>query len=175
MKIITYPNPILRTTAESVTDFDGNLKKLVISMAEAMAAHQGIGLAANQVGAPGRVIIVEIHRQRVQARARRSGTDYSKLVDQKVPLTAFINPEIVHYSRKTVVATEGCLSLPGLEVDVERSLAVKVRARNLKGKKIMVAAKGLFARVLQHEVDHLNGVLIIDHGRPKKVKPDNEL
>lgn len=169
MKIVTYPNPVLRAKSEPVVAFDDNLRKLVAGMVAAMRKANGIGLAANQVGAGKRVILVEINRDVVAARAKRSGTDYGKLIDRAVPLVALVNPELVRSSKEVDTATEGCLSLPGIEVEVERPVACKVRARTLAGKSVTIAAKGLYARVLQHEIDHINGVLIIDLGKARKL------
>lgn len=175
MTIVTYPRPVLRASSKPVDRFGDELERLVSGMVNLMRAHHGIGLAANQVGVAKRVILVEIKPEVVRERAKRTGTDYRGLLDQTVPLTVLINPKITRLSSETEIATEGCLSLPGLEVEVKRSRALKLKALNVKGQTITVAAKGLYARVLQHEVDHLNGVLIIDHGRPKNVKPINEL
>jgi len=166
MPIIAYPNPILRQKSVPVAEFDGNLISLAAGMTRAMRTQQGIGLAANQVGVAKRVILIEINKDVVRQRVKRTGTDYGKLLGQTVPLTVLVNPEIVRVSAKQVKATEGCLSLHGIEVAVVRAESVKVKAQNLSGRAIKISAKGLYARVLQHEVDHINGVLIIDHGKP---------
>jgi len=119
-------------------------------MIKAMHGHRGIGLAANQVGLNKRLIVY----------------GYTpKTKDDSwphIPKTALCNPEIVRASRETEVATEGCLSLPGLELPVRRSVGVTVKAQDLRGKVVTIKAKGLAARVLQHEVDHLNGILFTD-------------
>ncbi|MFY9484607.1 MAG: peptide deformylase [Patescibacteria group bacterium] len=170
MKIVTYPNPVLRAKSEPIVVFDESLLKLVHGMVAAMQKANGIGLAANQVGVAVRVILVEINREVVAARAKRSGTDYRKLLDRSVPLVALVNPELLRSSKELDTATEGCLSLPEIEVEVARPVACKVRAQTLAGKSITIAAKGLYARVLQHEIDHINGVLIIDRGKAEKIK-----
>lgn len=169
MKIVTYPNPVLRAKSEPIVAFNESLRKLVAGMVVAMRKASGIGLAANQVGVAKRVILVEINRDVVAERAKRSGTDYGKLVDRTVPLVALVNPELVRSSKEVDTATEGCLSLPGIEVEVERPVACKVRAQTLIGKPVTIAAKGLYARVLQHEIDHIKGVLIIDRGVARKL------
>lgn len=160
MKIVTYPNPVLRAKSEPIAAFDEILRKLVVDMVAAMRKGSGIGLAANQVGVAKRMIVVEINHDVVAARAKR---------DQTVPLVALVNPELIRSSKEVDTATEGCLSLPGVEVEVERPVACKVRAQTLAGKSVTIAAKGLYARVLQHEIDHINGVLIIDRGKAKKI------
>lgn len=170
MKIVTYPNPVLRAKSEPIVAFDKSLPKLVAGMVAAMRKANGIGLAASQVGVAKQVILVEINRDVVSARAKRSGTDYGKLVDRTVPLVALVNPELVRSSKEVDTTTEGCLSLTDIEVEVERPVACKVRAQTLAGKSVTIAAKGLYARVLQHEIDHINGVLIIDRRKAKKLK-----
>ena len=159
-----YPNPSLRTKSDPITEFDNSLRKLADGMLVAMRKAHGIGLAANQVGVGKRVILVEINPGVIKERAKSSGI---------VPLQALVNPQIFRASSDTAVSTEACLSLPKVEVEVERPHAVKVKAQNLSGKPITISAKGLYARVLQHEIDHINGVLIIDYARKSKFQSPN--
>jgi peptide deformylase len=141
LKILKYPNNFLRKKTEEVKDFkDPKLAKLVLDMVKTMEAEKGIGLAAPQVESNLRICVVR--------------------VDNTVYI--LVNPKIKSYSRKKEIFEEGCLSFPGKFFPVERPVKVKIRAKDLGGKKIKIKAEGLLARVLQHEIDHLDGILIID-------------
>lgn len=148
MVIVKSPNWVLSRPTKKVVYFNNELEKLVDRMAAAMRKAKGIGLAANQVGQTLSVIIIEVASEKL-----------------KIPLTVVVNPKLISASREKTTQTEGCLSLPGLEVELPRSKAVKIKGYNLKGKQIKIAAKGLFARIIQHEMDHLNGFLITDRGK----------
>lgn len=149
MEILSHPNPVLKQRAEDVEHFgDRDLKSLVAAMARDMYEAPGIGLAATQVGRLTRVLVYDVDDG----------------------LVALCNPEIVEYSDQTEVAEEGCLSFPGIEVPVERSTAVTCEAVDIDGKPVRIEAKGLLARVLQHEIDHLDGILIIDRAAPPERK-----
>ena len=143
-QIVTYPNPVLREKAQPVESIDDDLRALIDDMAEVMYDDDGIGLAANQVGDLRRVIVID------------AGEGFA----------AFINPEIVSRAGEAEGMEEGCLSLPGIRVHVKRPTEVKMKAMNLEGEPVEVEAEGMLARVLQHETDHLNGVMIIDHASP---------
>lgn len=135
-------NPILRSRSQPVEEISSKIKELALNMAETMEVKDGIGLAAPQIGQLLRIIVVKPRPQQ--------------------ETMILINPEIKKSSRKKEVMVEGCLSLPGLEIPVARAVKISGQALNLKGKKIKIKAKGLAARVIQHEVDHLEGVLIVD-------------
>lgn len=137
-----FGDPVLRTEARAVERFDQALRDEVSRMGWLMDDGLGIGLAATQVGVLHRLFVY-----RVQVGA---------------PLAALVNPEIVWSSREQEIAEEGCLSLPLVHVDVERPIHVRVSAQDEFGEQILVEASGLEARVIQHELDHLNGVLILD-------------
>ena len=137
-----FGDPVLRTRARPVTHFDQSLLDEVARMGELMVDALGVGLAATQVGVLNRVLVYRIHPQS--------------------PIAALINPEIEWSGREQEILEEGCLSLPGVHVDVERPVHVKVRALNELGEPITIEASGLEARVIQHEVDHLDGVLVLD-------------
>jgi peptide deformylase len=147
-EIATLPDLILRRKARPVTKFDGNLQTLIDNMIETMHAAPGVGLAAPQVGASERVIVVE----------------YGDEEDETVPkkLYALVNLELKAISQETEVGVEGCLSVPGLLGEVERSLAVTVKGLNRRGQPMRIKAKGWLARIFQHEIDHLNGVVFTD-------------
>jgi len=139
--ILTLDKPVLRTRAKKVSRFDAYLQRLVDDMWETMRAAPGVGLAAPQIGESIRVLVAEYEDQAV----------------------ALVNPEIIKRSDDEVLGTEGCLSIPGfVGDDVPRARAVTVKARDPRGKEIRVKAEDWFARVLQHEIDHLDGVLFID-------------
>jgi peptide deformylase len=139
-KIITSENPILRQKAKKVHHFDPSLPRLVDDMFETMHNANGVGLAAPQIGMSIRVFVAEYE-------------------DHKV---AIFNPEIVK-AEGEAVGTEGCLSIPGYAGDnIRRAAKVLVKGQDVRGKSIRVNAEGWFARILQHEIDHLNGILFID-------------
>lgn len=149
-KIYTLENPVLRAKAKKITRFDSHLERLAEDMFETMRAAPGVGLAAPQIGLSVRVLVAEYEDERV----------------------ALVNPEIIKASEDEELGTEGCLSIPGVVGDdVPRAAAVTVKARDLKGKEIRIKADGWFARILQHEIDHLDGVLFIDRIPPEKVRP----
>jgi peptide deformylase len=146
--IVFTPDPVLRRKARPVAKFDNGLQTLIDDMIETMRAAPGVGLAAPQVNASERLIVVEFGDEE----------------DDSVPpkLFVLINPEITRSSPETNFGPEGCLSIPGLLGEVERSHAVTVKGRNRHGQPMTVKAKGWLARIFQHEIDHLNGVLFTD-------------
>ena len=145
-EIIILPDKRLRLVSETVEHVDAGVKKLIEDMFETMYKAPGIGLAAIQIGVAKRVITM----------------DLSKKEDDHEP-QVFINPEIVWSSEDTAKYEEGCLSIPEYYEEVERPTEVKVKYLDRDGKPREIAAKGLFATCLQHEVDHINGVLFIDY------------
>jgi peptide deformylase len=152
-KILTMEHPVLRAKAKKVSRFDPWLERLVNDMRETMREAPGVGLAAPQIGESVRVLVAEYEEHQV----------------------ALVNPEIVKASEEQELGTEGCLSIPGYVGDnVPRALAVTVKARDPKGKEVRIKADGWFARILQHEIDHLDGVLYIDYIDPKDVRPVSE-
>jgi peptide deformylase len=145
LKIIKYPSDILSQKLQPVENFDSDLKYIVRDMFETMYAYNGIGLAANQVGINKRIVVVDV----------------SSKEEKKVLPIALINPQIVNYSKKKQVAEEGCLSFPGFFEKVVRSLSVEVEYYDINGKRQRIIAEGLLARVLQHEIDHINGIVFV--------------
>ncbi len=140
MSIKKYGAAILRERARPVTEFGSELIGFAEKMKQLMEEAAGVGLAANQAGIDKSLFI-------------------AKLGDE---VYAFVNPEILPLSSETVIDEEGCLSIPGVWVDVERHRKIRLTAQNLEGQPIRVELEDYFARVVQHEIDHLNGVLIID-------------
>ena len=157
--IITVPNKVLRQKAHKVKVFDKDLSILIDDMIETLRDAPGVGLAAPQIGILQQIIIVEFGDEE----------------DPEVPvkLYAVINPEITFSSEEKVMGAEGCLSIPGIMGDVERSTAIAVRGQNSKGKKVKYKLEGWVARIFQHEVDHLEGILFTD--RAEKIwQPEPE-
>lgn len=135
-----YPDSVLREKALPVDDMGGDISELIDGMAEIMYSYQGIGLAAPQVGVLKRVIIADIGDG----------------------LLSMVNPEILEKGDEDRLE-EGCLSLPNIQVEIERKKMISVRGISQEGKEITLELNGLMARVIQHEIDHLNGILIIDY------------
>jgi peptide deformylase len=147
-QIRQYPEPVLREAAREVSDFSGDLEALVERMFRLMEDANGVGLAGNQVGLLRRVLVYRPDRDDAEPRA-------------------LVNPEIVERSDELATDEEGCLSLGPLRVPVERNVRVSVAARDEHGEPVRVEAENLEARILQHEIDHLDGVLIIDRTSPE--------
>jgi len=141
-RVRKFGDPVLRATALPVDRFDESLASEVEQMGELMHDALGIGLAATQLGVLHRVLV------------------YRAYSDD--PLTALVNPVIEWATEELETLEEGCLSLPGVHVEVERPAQVRVRARDIAGNELVVEAEGLEARVIQHEIDHLDGILILD-------------
>lgn len=144
LDIKTYPNPCLRIKTKEVKEFDPALKAVLRQMADVMYLSQGIGLAATQVGLDSSVFVTDIGEG----------------------LLYFVNPEIIESSNDKSKMEEGCLSLPGITVNVTRPAAVKIKAQNEKGDFFIREFKGLMAKAVQHEIDHLKGRLIVDYLDP---------
>ncbi len=143
LEIRKFNDPVLRKRSKKVWRIDEDIHRLVLNMAQTMKEKEGVGLAAPQVGELKRIIVVE--------------TDY-----RTRKALALINPKIIKRSREKIISTEGCLSFPDMFIDIKRSKQVTVRAKDVSGKEIEVKAEGLLARVLQHEIDHLNGTLFFE-------------
>ncbi len=139
LKIITIENPILRKKAKKIEKIDDEIRKLTQDMLETVKNSNGVGLAAPQVGKSIRLIVVSYE-----------GKDY-----------IFINPEIIKKEGEDI-DIEGCLSIPGIEVPVRRAEKILLRYNNLKGKTLSIEVSGILARIIQHEIDHLDGILIVD-------------
>ena len=141
LEIRTLPDPVLRRKAKRVTTIDGSIQKLIDDMIDTLRAVHGAGLAAPQIGVSLRIAVIEITEKEV---------------------ITLINPEIVRREGVRVVE-EGCLSYPGYYGEIKRSEVVKVKAQDRQGKEFRLRGEGLLAHALEHETDHLNGILYIDH------------
>ncbi len=144
-------DPILRTKAAPVETLSDDVRSLIADMFETMYAEDGVGLAAPQVGVGQRIIVVDPH-------------------DDAVEPFALVNPEVMAVSEELDRAEEGCLSLPGLKEIVERPVRVTVTGLDIDGQPVTLEAEDLLARILQHEVDHVDGILFIDRVSPLKRK-----
>lgn len=153
LEIVTLPDKILRQKTRPVTRFDDELQQLIDDMIETMRVAPGVGLAAPQIGKSLRLAVVE-----TLAELDEEGNE----IEETRELYVIANPEIVSRSRKMVDGIEGCLSIPGYVGEVERHEDIRVRALDRYGKPLKVKASGWTARIFQHEIDHLNGVLYID-------------
>ncbi len=140
LEIRTFGDPVLKSPAATVETFDEPLARLAEDMLETMRAYEGVGLAANQVGRLKRIMVAALEEEEI----------------------VIVNPVLQSESEETEKDSEGCLSIPEIQVEVERPVAVTVVGQDLTGEPVRVEAKELLARVLQHEIDHLNGILILD-------------
>lgn len=156
LPIRILPDPVLRQKAKRVRNIDGSIQRLIDDMIETMQAAPGVGLAAPQVGVQLRVIVFALPGEEV---------------------VALINPEMVKRSGERLV-DEGCLSIPGYQGEIKRSLSVTVKGRDRHGRQVRVRARDLLAEILEHEIDHINGVLYIDHlesrDKLREIEPDQD-
>lgn len=150
LEIRKYPDDVLKKVAEPVNEINGELQKLIDDMIETMYSSNGVGLAASQVGVLKRIIVVDTS-------SRQEGQS----------LLVLINPEIVDCQGE-ILSEEGCLSIPGFITKLKRKEKVFLRALDRQGNPVEIEADGLLSRALQHEVDHLNGILIVDRLSPLK-------
>jgi peptide deformylase len=152
-EIRTYPDPVLRNKTARVEKIDSSLERLIEDMVATMHAAPGVGLAANQVGVALQLAVIDLSSRENE--------------DQRHPLLVIINPEVLSMEG-SISEEEGCLSIPDYAEKVKRAARVKVRAQDRTGKVFEIEAEGLLAKALQHEIDHLNGLLFIDHLSPLK-------
>ena len=145
-QILTIPDPLLRKVSEPVNSVNSEVKKLMDDMLDTMYAAPGIGLAAVQIGVLMRVIVIDLSKQ-----------------DEKKNPLFIVNPEITFKSKELISYEEGCLSIPNQFAEVKRPSSCKINFLDYNGKKSEINADGLLATCIQHEVDHLNGILFIDH------------
>ena len=170
-KIVTLPETVLRRKAHTVTKFDKDLQTLVDDMVETMREAPGVGLAAPQVGLSERIIVIEYFEHE----------EDEEKEDAPKKVWAVLNPEIVKASEEKLMGVEGCLSIPGLVGEVERHAQIQIKGLNRHGKPMKLKANGWLARIFQHEIDHLNGVLFTDRAtrvwkpQEEEVEPEQEV
>ena len=163
-KIVTLPEAVLRRKAHTVNKFDKDLQTLIDDMIETMRQAPGVGLAAPQIGLSQRIIVVEYFEH----------DEDEEKEDAPKKVWTVLNPEIIKPSEETLLGIEGCLSVPGLVGEVERHAAIQIKGLNRHGKPLKIKAEGWLARIFQHEIDHLNGVIFTD--RATRVwKPQDEV
>ncbi len=143
-KLFTYPAPVLREKAKEISEFDDALKELAADMLETMYEAQGVGLAGNQIGVARQIVVIDVSAE-----------------DQEKQHIVLINP-VISEGEGQVPDTEGCLSVLEYDAKVDRFQKIRITARNLEGKELDFTAEDRFARIIQHEVDHLHGTLFID-------------
>lgn len=141
IQIRVLPDPVLRQKAKKVRSSDSSVRRLIADMLDTMHAASGVGLAAPQVGIPLRVIVIEVPDEEA---------------------ITLLNPEVIKREGERLLE-EACLSIPGYRGEIKRAVSVKVRGRDPQGKEVRLKAEGLLAQALEHEIDHLNGILYIDH------------
>jgi peptide deformylase len=149
--ILTAPDPGLKTVSTPVEKVDAEIRKLAEDMADSMYAADGIGLAAVQIGVPKRVIVMDLEQDKKDGKPTKKNW------------RVFINPKILWASEEKAVFEEGCLSVPEIYDDVERPARIRAEYLDLDGKRVEIEADGMLATCLQHEMDHLEGILFIDH------------
>ena len=152
LPLVEYPNPLLHEKSKPVTCIDDDLRKTLDDMLETMYADKGVGLAAPQVGLLKRMIVIDAEQQEDETGKHVKGK----------PMF-IINPEIITASEETIIFCEGCLSVPGQKADVVRHQKITVRYQDKEGKQKTIEAEDYLAVILQHEIDHLDGILYIDH------------
>ncbi|HEU0293061.1 MAG TPA: peptide deformylase [Anaerolineales bacterium] len=163
-KVVTLPDPVLKRKAHTVNKFDKNLQTLLDDMVETMRDAPGVGLAAPQIGLSERIIVIEYYERE----------EDEEVEEAPKKVWALINPEITKTSEERLIGVEGCLSIPGLIGEVERHAEVHVKGLNRHGKPTKVKAKGWLARIFQHEIDHLNGILFTERAT-RLWKPQEEV
>lgn len=158
LPIYVVPHPVLKRVADPVSNITDDHRRLVENMLDTMYAAPGIGLAAPQIGQSMRILVLDVDQPRAENEDEELPVEKRRGKPQ-----VFINPELLWSSEEMNVYDEGCLSIPGQYAEVERPKIVRVKALDQNGKQFEVEADGLFATCLQHEIDHLNGVLFTDH------------
>ena len=156
LPIVNLPDPILRRKAKPVTKFDKDLQTLIDNMIETMREAPGVGLAAPQINISQQLAVIEYAEGEDEEEENEDAPPIPK------KLYVIINPEIIKASEEKVMGIEGCLSIPGLHGEVERHEAIQIKALNRHGSPVKLKVDGWTARIFQHEIDHLNGVLFTD-------------
>ncbi|HEX4639512.1 MAG TPA: peptide deformylase [Chthoniobacterales bacterium] len=159
LSIVQYGDPVLRAKGKQIEQIDERIRELAQNMIETMHAANGVGLAAQQIGEPVQLAVLDISQ--VEDRPTRMKLNGEDVDPATVMPLVLVNPQI-ELGRETESGTEGCLSFPDVTGEIDRAISIRVRAQNLNGDKIDIETTGFLARAIQHEVDHLNGILFID-------------
>ena len=159
LPIVRYGNPVLRAKGKRIAAVDERVRELAANMIETMREAHGIGLAAQQIGEALQLTVIDIaNAEDQESTMKLNGTEVEPKASMPLVL---LNPELT-LGRETGIGVEGCLSFPEITGDIRRAISVIMRAESLEGERLQIEASGLLARALQHEVDHLNGILFID-------------
>ena len=173
LEIVQYGNPILRAKGKRIETIDDRTRELAQNMIETMHAANGVGLAAQQVGEPLQLTVLDVSQ--VEDRPTTMKLNGHAVDVATVMPLVLLNPEI-EAGRETESGTEGCLSFPEITGEIDRAISIEVRARNLDGEPVKIETTGFLARAIQHEVDHLNGILFIDRmSSAAKISLENRL
>ena len=164
LSLVTLPDQILRAPTARVSFFDDELRQLVASMRALMHAAEGVGLAAPQIGRSIKLAVIEYEPL--------ESPDGAPDKQPAISFLALANPTITQLGKTYEVYDEGCLSVPDLQTPIPRATEISILADNLDGQRIRIRAKGLLARILQHEIDHLNGLLIVDRTIDRKIRKE---
>ena len=159
LSIVQYGNPVLRAKGNRIEEINDRIRELAKNMIETMHAANGVGLAAQQVGEPIQLTVLDVSQ--VEDRPTQMKLNGKDVEPKTLMPLVLINPQI-ELGTETEIGTEGCLSFPEISGEIERAKSIKVRARNLDGEAIEIETSGFLACAIQHEVDHLNGILFID-------------
>ncbi|MFZ4115162.1 MAG: peptide deformylase [Chthoniobacterales bacterium] len=173
LELVYYGHPALRTKGSRVEKFDHHLITLAEEMLQTMYEYDGCGLAAHQVGRSLQLAVIDVIAA-IKDRPSKAWKDGKPLDIESITPLILINPEIIPLGRKTSYDTEGCLSIPGISAKINRPARVKIRYQSLEGEHLEIEAEGLLARAAMHEVDHLHGILFIDHLSPQELKEYQE-
>ena len=160
LEIRKYGDPVLRAKGRRIEAVDDNLRALAENMLETMAAANGVGLAAQQVGQAVQLTVLDVSQVEDRPSTMKLNDQAVAELEAEMPLV-LLNP-VIRLGEETELGNEGCLSFPEITADIERAISVEVEAETLEGDEVRIEATGLLARALQHEVDHLNGILFID-------------
>jgi peptide deformylase len=169
LELVYYGHPALRTKGSTIQKIDHTIVTLVEEMIDTMYLYDGCGLAAHQVGRSLRLAVIDVATA-MKDRPSKAWKDGVVIDIESITPLVLINPEIIPLGKKTIYDTEGCLSIPGVSAEVDRSARVKIRYQSLEGKLLEIEAEGLLARAALHEVDHLNGILFIDYLPQKELE-----
>ena len=159
LEIVQYGDPVLRAKGKRVEKIDDRIRELAQNLIETMHAANGVGLAAQQVGEPIQLTVLDVSQ--VEDRPTQMKLNGENVDPATAMPLVLVNPQ-VELGRETGSATEGCLSFPEITGEIDRALSIRVQAQNLNGEPVEIETSGFLARAIQHEVDHLNGILFID-------------
>ena len=162
LELVYYGHPVLRIKGSTIESIDHHIISLAQEMIQTMYDYDGCGLAAHQVGRSIRLAVIDVLTA-MKDRPSRAWRDGKPVTIESITPLVLINPEIIPLGKSTSYDLEGCLSIPEVTARVHRSARVKIRYQSLDGKRLEIEAEGLLARAAMHEVDHLNGILFIDH------------